>query len=161
MGKLWIWLLIAARFQDSNCQENELPSCPTPCDCKWKSGKPTINCRDKNLTYVPYYQPVDDEKLYKVLVMDNNDILLTADPQFSAVGYDEVQTQILTLKSNPKKSGNLTHSLNNQLETAVRPLKALNTPYVQEEESGEEVDQITPDVEQWLLADMEVRFGRI
>jgi len=97
MGKLWIWLLIAARFQDSNCQENELPSCPTPCDCKWKSGKPTINCRDKNLTYVPHYQPVDDEKLYKVLVMDNNDILLTADPQFSAVGYDEVQT--LTMKN--------------------------------------------------------------
>ena len=75
--------------------------------------------------------------------------------------YDEVQTQILTLKSNPKESGNLKHSLNNQLETAVRPLKALNTPYVQEEKTGEEVDQITPDVEQWLLADMEVRFGRI
>ena len=74
--------------------------------------------------------------------------------------FGEVQEQCLAQNSNPKISGNLKQSLNNQLKTAVRPLQALHTVDVQEEEA-EEDDEITPDVEQWLLADMEVRFGKI
>ena len=97
MDKAWIWLLIASRFAASYGEEPKLPDCPTPCLCKWKSGKPTINCRDKNLSYVPHYRPLSVENPYQVLVMDNNNIMLSADPQFSAVGYDNIQT--LTMKN--------------------------------------------------------------
>jgi len=88
MKCLMVWLLLATILQVAWLKiQNK--HCPKPCDCTWKDGKPTIQCKGKNMTSLP--KVLEVEHPYLVLSMDFNDLSLIKENQFSNSGYVQIQ----------------------------------------------------------------------
>ncbi|KAK5643518.1 hypothetical protein RI129_007363 [Pyrocoelia pectoralis] len=69
------------------CSEILLSTCPTTCECKWKSGKESAICTNANLSSVPLHLHTDTQ----LLDLTSNNLITVKHDEFSKAGLLNLQ----------------------------------------------------------------------
>lgn len=112
-----VWLLLLMHATGT-------PACPEPCVCKWKNGKQTVECQDKDFTIIP--SGLDHGT--QVLEFSGNNIQVLSKERFRKLGLINLQKIFLSRCKITKIDEDSFKGLSNLVELDLSQNMLLHVP---------------------------------